>query len=292
MAVKKRRQAGAADDGAATANGGAPEKEAKDVAQSQRGGNAEPEMRAATVWQEAAGEYLKSMVYGGMDGIITTFAIVCAVCGADLGPRTVLSMGVANLIADAFSMGMGDYLSEKAEQDFAAMERRRELEAVRGTPEVKKNSLIKKYEEKGVSTKDAEVLVCTLAKYEEVFVDQIMINELEMMPPEEEDAAALKGVVTFMSFMLFGTVPLLVFFIKEKIGASGNPLLFSTAASALTMFSLGALKGRLTSQNMLIAGLFMMMHGMFAAYVAYFIGRASASIHDPDAPHDHLGDSL
>ncbi len=62
------------------------------------------------------GEYLKSMVYGGMDGIITTFAIVCAASGANKDDATIVTMGVANLIADAISMGMGDYISDKAEQ--------------------------------------------------------------------------------------------------------------------------------------------------------------------------------
>ena len=65
---------------------------------------------------EASG-YIKSLVFGGLDGIITTFAIVAAVDGAGLDTNTVILMGVANLIADAISMGLGDYISSKAEAD-------------------------------------------------------------------------------------------------------------------------------------------------------------------------------
>jgi hypothetical protein len=55
---------------------------------------------------------IKSVVFGGLDGIITTFSIVAAVAGASLSVEVVLLMGFANLIADGISMGLGDALSE------------------------------------------------------------------------------------------------------------------------------------------------------------------------------------
>ena len=74
-----------------------------------------------------AGDYIKSMIFGGLDGIITTLAIVCAARGADLTSDVVIMMGIANLVADGISMGMGDFLSERAEQDFIRAERAREM---------------------------------------------------------------------------------------------------------------------------------------------------------------------
>mmetsp|Transcript_40216 Transcript_40216/g.107784 ORF Transcript_40216/g.107784 Transcript_40216/m.107784 type:complete len:143 (+) Transcript_40216:118-546(+) len=117
-----------------------------------------------------------------------------------------------------------------------------------------------------------------MAKYEEVFVDQMMVSELDMMPPDDDDSAASKGVVTFISFMVFGSVPLLAFFIKEKMGLDGSPLMSSTVASGCTMFSLGMIKGNLTSQNMMYAGFVMALQGLFASYVAFLIGY----VLDPD----------
>lgn len=61
--------------------------------------------------------FLKAGVFGANDGIITTFAVVAGVSGAGLDPRIILILGVANLLADGFSMGIGDYLGEKAEAD-------------------------------------------------------------------------------------------------------------------------------------------------------------------------------
>ncbi|HYD35775.1 MAG TPA: VIT1/CCC1 transporter family protein [Vitreimonas sp.] len=63
---------------------------------------------------------LKAAVYGANDGIITTFAVVAGVAGAGLEPRIVLILGVANLIADGFSMGIGDYLGERSEARLTA----------------------------------------------------------------------------------------------------------------------------------------------------------------------------
>ena len=83
-----------------------------------------------------AGDYVKSLVFGGLDGIITTFAIVATVAGARAHPGLVLLMGAANLVADALSMGIGDYLSERAEDEYVASEQRRELAELRnGLPQ-------------------------------------------------------------------------------------------------------------------------------------------------------------
>jgi len=68
----------------------------------------------------------KSIVFGGLDGVITTFSIVAAVAGASLPPQTAILMGFSNLIADALSMGLGDFLSSKAELEFELAESSRE----------------------------------------------------------------------------------------------------------------------------------------------------------------------
>ena len=73
----------------------------------------------------AGSEHIKSIVFGGLDGIITTFAIIAASAGAGFSLEVILLMGFANLIADGISMGFGDYLSEAAELDHAKKERAR-----------------------------------------------------------------------------------------------------------------------------------------------------------------------
>lgn len=232
------------------------------------------------------GDMIKSIVYGGMDGIITTFAIVCAVCGANLGTRALLLMGVANLIADGISMGMGDYLSEKAEEDFALM-RKQEL-CEKHCPQPKdEEDMIQLYEQRGMTREDATAIISTMAKYQDLFVDHVMMCNLGIPPPSDEaSAAGRKGFVTFMSFITFGSVPLLVFFVKDYLlvssGMKYSPLAMSSASSAFTMFVLGAIKGRLTAQNMVVSGVCMAAHGLMAAYAAYAIGWGMDSLLSSD----------
>lgn len=61
------------------------------------------------------GDYLKSAVFGGLDGIITTYSVVIGVFGAKLQVGVVLALGIANLIADGLSMSLGDFISTKSE---------------------------------------------------------------------------------------------------------------------------------------------------------------------------------
>jgi VIT1/CCC1 family predicted Fe2+/Mn2+ transporter len=72
------------------------------------------------------GERVKSIVFGGMDGIITTFAVVAGASGGGLPISTILILGISNKIADGFSMGIGDALSSKSENEFILRERERE----------------------------------------------------------------------------------------------------------------------------------------------------------------------
>lgn len=70
-------------------------------------------------------KYLSEIVYGGIDGIVTTFAVVAATVGAGLDSALVIILGLANLIADGFSMGVSAYLSEKSERALDEKENRK-----------------------------------------------------------------------------------------------------------------------------------------------------------------------
>ena len=79
----------------------------------ERAGSLKPE-----VSRSREGKHIKSLVYGGLDGIITTFAVVSGVTGASLAMRVVIILGFANLLADGISMAVGDYLSTKSENEY------------------------------------------------------------------------------------------------------------------------------------------------------------------------------
>jgi VIT1/CCC1 family predicted Fe2+/Mn2+ transporter len=77
--------------------------------------------------RSGAGNYIKSAIYGGLDGIMEMFVVVAGVTGGSLDPRVPIILGFASLIADAMSMSIGDLLSTRAELEFAQAERKREM---------------------------------------------------------------------------------------------------------------------------------------------------------------------
>lgn len=218
--------------------------------------------------------YVKSIVFGGLDGIITTFSIVAAAVGASLSSQVVLMMGFANLLSDGISMGLGDYLSESAEIQYIRSERERERWEIENTPEMELNEMVQIYKNKGVTDDDAANMMITMMKYPELFLDHMMIMELGLQTPDENENPAKNGLITFGSFVLFGSVPMWVYLViwsadyTDAQGAFGIACTFT----ALTMFALGATQARITRQNWFRTGLTMMFNGGLAAAAAYLVG--------------------
>lgn len=224
--------------------------------------------------QIEAGKYVKSLIYGGVDGIITTFAIVAGVVGADLEFAAILILGFANLLADGLSMGIGDYLSSKSEREYEQGEREREEWEVEHYPEGEKKEMIEIYEDKGISSEDAQTIVDTLSKYPKAFVDIMMSEELGII--ETDDSPIKNGVATFLSFALFGFVPLITFVVAQLVPylSANIPFSFLIACilTGLTLFVLGALKVKVTGKNFFRSGVEILVLGGLAASVAYGIG--------------------
>lgn len=217
------------------------------------------------------GQYIKSLIYGGLDGIITTFAVVAGVAGASLSAGVVLILGFANLIADGLSMAIGDFLSTKAEMEYEEAERERELWEVENYPEGEKRELIELYMNKGMSEEDATIITETLAKNEKAWIDVMMVEELGIL--SESESPLKNALVTFFSFAVFGFVPILVYVLAKFLpGLEQNTFLVACVLTGLTLFSLGALKVKITAKNWFLSGLEMLTVGGIAAAAAYLVG--------------------
>lgn len=225
----------------------------------------------------AQGQYIKSAVYGGLDGIITTFAVVAGVAGAGLSAGIVLILGFANLIADGLSMAIGDYLSTKSENEYNKAERKREAWEYENYPAGEKKEMVEIYSNKGIDKKDAEKIVEIMSKHKEAFVDIMMVEELGIM---ESDESPLKNaVVTFLSFALFGIIPLLAYVLLFLVPTLKlNAFISAIILTGVTLFTLGALKARITSSNRFRAGLEMLIVGGLAAVAAYGVGVLLAGL--------------
>lgn len=196
------------------------------------------------------GDHLKSIVYGGLDGIITTFAVVAGASGGGLGTNVILILGFSNIFADALSMGMGDALSTKAENEHIMNERRREAWELENYKDGEVKEMVDIYQEKGMARMDAEVMLRIMAKYHDIFLDNMMLHELGMQVPDEDDNPWKDGLVTFCSFVFFGLFPLLGYCIFAAYNLD-LVVLFSISCvlSAIMLFVLGVCKAKFTGQK-------------------------------------------
>jgi len=225
--------------------------------------------------QGTAGEYIQSVVFGGLDGIITTFAVVAAAAGSKLSQGTIFIIGFANLIADAIGMGIGDFLSSKAENDHAHSERKREKWEIDNVPEIEQKEMIDIYMAKGLPEEDAKRVVALLFESKEAFLDIMMIEELGMMPSEATSSPWKSALITFTSFIILGGLPMLPYLASGKYNerASTNAVFWSSVALfVVCLYILGAIKGKITGKRWWLTGLTMLINGGITTTIAYLIG--------------------
>lgn len=218
-------------------------------------------------------QYIGDLVYGGLDGIVTTFAVVSGVAGADLGSGVILIMGLANLFADGLSMATGAYLSSKSEREYYDRERQREAWEVEHFPEGERLELIEIYRGRGYTQEDAETLVRIQSQDPGLWVGEMMVQELGLLPDDRTPLTS--ALATLGAFVLAGAVPLLVYLLGLLMAvdpAVSFPV--STVLSAAALFGLGAAKVFITERRWWRSGLEMLTVGGIAAGVAYLVGFA------------------
>jgi vacuolar iron transporter family protein len=157
---------------------------------------------------QSGGGLLKPIIFGGLDGILTSFAIVAGAAGGRLPPSSVLILGFSNIFADALAMGVGEFLSSKAENEWILSERDRETWEMENYREGEIQEMIEIYESKGMSHEDAELVIKTMSKYQDFFVDIMMTQELALQVPERDhvQGSMREGLVMFCSFAFFGSL--------------------------------------------------------------------------------------
>jgi VIT1/CCC1 family predicted Fe2+/Mn2+ transporter len=215
--------------------------------------------------------YLGEFVYGGIDGSVTTFAVVAGAAGASLGSDVVLILGFANLLADGFAMSVGSYLSNKTEQDNYRKHRNIEYWEVDNMPESEREEIRDIYRSKGFDGELLEQVVAVITADKDRWVDTMMKEELEMMHEQRSPIAI--GAVTYASFLLIGLIPLLVFVWDYAIGSWPAPLFLSAAIlTSVGFLFIGWLKSYVTETSRIRGIAETILLGALAAAVAYGVG--------------------
>lgn len=209
--------------------------------------------------------YLRDWVYGGIDGAVTTFAIVAGVIGADLPARVVLILGAANLLADGFSMAAGNYSATKAEHDDHERLRRMEERHIRLVPEGEREEIRQLFQAKGFEGVDLDRAVDVITSSTTRWVDMMMTEEHGVPPVTRSPIMA--GLATFAAFLVCGLVPLLPF-----VGGLAADVTLSVTMTAVVFFAIGSLKSYWSTASWWRSGTETLFIGLAAACVAYAVG--------------------
>ncbi len=215
--------------------------------------------------------YLKDSVYGAIDGAVTTFAVVSSVTGAGLSSGIVIILGLANLLADGFSMAAGNFLGTRSENQSQRKARHEEETEIETNPEGEKEEIRQIYANKGFEGETLEKIVEVITSDKERWLDTMMREEHGF---SGQSPSALKaGLATFASFLLIGSIPLIAYVLDlvdpTLIGAPFGP---SCVLTGIAFFSIGALKSKYVEQHWVFSGAETLGIGALAAAVAYGIG--------------------
>lgn len=226
--------------------------------------------------QQEKGEYIGDFVYGSLDGIITTFAIIAGVSGANFSAAVILVLGAANLLADGLSMGLGNYISTKSEKEYEERERKRELWEIENLPEGEKEEIRQIFKKKGFKDGSLEKVVEVISSNKDVWVDTMLKEELHIFPDKRSPIKS--AVVTLVAFVSMGSIPIIPYVLNYFFPLFNNPFLVSIIITGLWLFVIGSLRTAIIGKSWWKAGLEMFLIGFVAALVAYYIGEVLAKI--------------
>ncbi len=215
--------------------------------------------------------YVKDFVYGAIDGAVTTFAVVSGVAGAGLSSSVIIILGLANILADGFSMAISNYLGTKAENQHVENQRREELAEIEKFPDGEREEIRQIYAAKGFSGEQLEEVVSVITADKNRWADVMLQEEHGLsLEPTKAGAAAL---VTFFAFAVVGVLPLIPFLLNWWMpGFIVSPFIWSSVITMVAFFIVGAFKGDYVSHSWQRSGFETFAVGGVAALLAYGVG--------------------
>lgn len=228
----------------------------------------EPGAVAARLERGTSPQSVSDAVLGGIDGCITTFAIVTGSVGAGLPPSVSLILGTANLLADGLSMAVSNYESIKAHNEFLAATRREEERHIEHVPEGEREEIRQIFARKGFADEALEHIVATITADRRLWIETMLAEEHGL--GREHPSPLKSGLVTFTAFVLIGMVPLLPLLVTPL----GMPLQLyvSVALAAVVFFAIGSLKSLFFGRRAIKAGFTTLLTGGTAAALAFLVG--------------------
>jgi VIT1/CCC1 family predicted Fe2+/Mn2+ transporter len=209
--------------------------------------------------------YLRDWVYGGIDGSITTFAIVAGVSGADLPARIVLILGAVNVLADGFSMAAANFSSTRTEIEEYEKTRLMEERHIERDPDGEREEIRQIFSAKGFEGENLDRAVGVITADRERWIAVMMADEHGV--PAVQRSPTRSALYTFLAFLICGLIPIFPF----AVGLD-NAVTISSLTTAGVFFAIGSFRSLWSHRRWWLTGLETFAIGSTAALVAYAAG--------------------
>lgn len=217
----------------------------------------------------SSGNALRAAVLGASDGLLSNFSLVMGVAGADAEGRAVLVAGLAGLLAGAFSMALGEWISVQSSRELYERQIAIEREELEQNPAEEQEELALIYQAKGLPEAQARDLAARLIADRPAALDALAREELGVDPEELGGSAWEAAISSFLLFAVGAVVPVLPFLFLNGLTAVS----VSVALSALGLFGIGAAITLLTGRSVWYSGMRQVLVGLAAAAITFGIGR-------------------
>jgi predicted membrane protein (TIGR00267 family) len=217
---------------------------------------------------QKAGNFLRELVFGANDGLVSNVALVAGVAGGTDNPNVILLGGIAGLVAGAISMALGAYVSTKSEQEFRDAEEARERWEVDNMRDQELAETRQIFRLKGITGPLLDEVVAAVSRDHEQWVKLMMTEELGFA--DQSPRPKVSATVMGLAFSVGSLFPVVPYFITEGDAA----LITSLSLTAAALFGVGALRASMTTGSMWRKGIEMVVLGGGAVAIAYLIGHA------------------
>lgn len=211
---------------------------------------------------------LRAAVFGVNDGLVSNASLILGVAGAAVSGRMIVLSGVAGLLAGAFSMAAGEYISVRSQREMLEYQIGLERDELAKYPEEEAAELALIYAARGASKEDAERTAARVVADPAQALDTLAREELGLNPDELASPVGA-AISSFLSFAAGALVPLVPFMLT----AGTNALFVSIALSAASLFAVGAVISLFTGRSALYSGARMLLIGVTAGAATYGIGK-------------------
>jgi VIT1/CCC1 family predicted Fe2+/Mn2+ transporter len=210
---------------------------------------------------------LRATIFGANDGLVSNLSLVMGVAGAVADNHFIVLAGVAGLLAGAFSMAAGEYISMQSQREMFENQIAIEREEMRVMPDVEQQELAAIYRAKGLSEDDAQKIAARLMADPIQALDTKVREELGLDPTELGSSWGA-AIYSFISFSFGALVPLVPFLLTT------GPMAFLAALglSFAALFAVGAGVSIVTGRGMVFSGMRQVLIGAAAAAVTYGVG--------------------